>query len=47
MIGAAESIYGVTDAFSSERLGSTLIHRRQEVKAASSRLSSSTGMTQA
>jgi chemotaxis protein methyltransferase CheR len=29
MIGAAESIYGVTDAFSTERLGSTVIHRKQ------------------
>ena len=29
MIGAAESIYGVTDAFSTERLGNTVIHRKQ------------------
>ena len=29
MIGAAESIYGVTDAFSTERLGNTYIHRRK------------------
>ena len=29
MIGAAESIYGVTDAFSTERLGKTYVHRRQ------------------
>jgi chemotaxis protein methyltransferase CheR len=28
MIGAAESIYGVTDAFSTERLGNTVVHRR-------------------
>jgi chemotaxis protein methyltransferase CheR len=26
MIGAAESIYGVTDAFSTERIGSTVLH---------------------
>jgi len=26
MIGAAESIYGVTDAFSAERIGSTVLH---------------------
>jgi chemotaxis protein methyltransferase CheR len=47
MIGAAESIYGVTDAFSSERLGSTLIYRKQDIKATSSKWSSSPGMTQA
>jgi chemotaxis protein methyltransferase CheR len=29
MIGAAESIYGVTDSFSTERLGNTFIHRKQ------------------
>jgi chemotaxis protein methyltransferase CheR len=29
MIGAAESIYGVTDAFSTERLGNTLVHRKR------------------
>lgn len=29
MIGAAESIYGVTDAFAAERLGKTLVHRRR------------------
>ena len=29
MIGAAESIYGVTDAFSAERLGNTVVHRKQ------------------
>jgi chemotaxis protein methyltransferase CheR len=29
MIGAAESIYGVTDAFSTERLGNTVVHRKQ------------------
>ena len=28
MIGAAESIYGVTDAFSTERVGNTFIHRK-------------------
>ena len=29
MIGAAESIYGVSDAFATEQLGETMIHRRQ------------------
>jgi chemotaxis protein methyltransferase CheR len=29
MIGAAESLYGVTDAFSTERLGNTVVHRKQ------------------
>ena len=29
MIGAAESIYGVTEAFSTERLGNTVVHRKQ------------------
>jgi chemotaxis protein methyltransferase CheR len=28
MIGAAESVYGVTDDFSTERLGNTMIHRK-------------------
>ena len=28
MIGAAESIYGLSDAFTTERLGNTYIHRR-------------------
>lgn len=28
MIGAAESLYGVTDAFSTERLGTTVVHRK-------------------
>jgi chemotaxis protein methyltransferase CheR len=28
LIGAAESIYGVTDSFSTERLGNTFIHRK-------------------
>jgi chemotaxis protein methyltransferase CheR len=28
MIGAAESLYGVTDAFSTERVGTTFIHRK-------------------
>jgi len=28
MIGAAESVYGVTDDFSTERLGNTTIHRK-------------------
>jgi chemotaxis protein methyltransferase CheR len=28
MIGAAESIYGVTDSFSTERVGNTFIHRK-------------------
>jgi chemotaxis protein methyltransferase CheR len=29
MIGAAESIYGVTDAFSTERIGNTVVHRKR------------------
>jgi chemotaxis protein methyltransferase CheR len=29
MIGAAESLYGVTDAFSSECLGNTIVYRKQ------------------
>jgi chemotaxis protein methyltransferase CheR len=29
MIGAAESIYGLTEDFSTERIGDTLIHRKQ------------------
>jgi chemotaxis protein methyltransferase CheR len=29
MIGAAESLYGVTDAFSREPLGNTIVYRRQ------------------
>jgi chemotaxis protein methyltransferase CheR len=29
MIGAAESIYGVTDAFSTERVGNTFVHRKK------------------
>lgn len=29
MIGAAESIYGLTDTFSTERLGNTFIHRKR------------------
>ena len=29
MIGAAESLYGVTDAFSTERLGNTVLYRKQ------------------
>jgi chemotaxis protein methyltransferase CheR len=29
MIGAAENIYGVTDAFSNERFGNTVIYRKQ------------------
>jgi chemotaxis protein methyltransferase CheR len=28
MIGAAESIYGVTNAFATERLGNTVVHRK-------------------
>ncbi len=28
LIGAAESLYGVTDAFATERLGSTVVHRK-------------------
>jgi chemotaxis protein methyltransferase CheR len=30
MIGAAESLYGVTDGFSTERLGNTIVHRKQK-----------------
>jgi chemotaxis protein methyltransferase CheR len=29
MIGAAESLYGVTDAFATERFGSTVVYRKQ------------------
>ena len=29
MIGAAESLYGVTDAFSRELLGNTVVYRKQ------------------
>jgi chemotaxis protein methyltransferase CheR len=29
MIGAAESLYGVSDAFSSEEVGNTLVHRKK------------------
>lgn len=29
MIGAAESIYGVTEAFATERFGSTVVHRKR------------------
>jgi chemotaxis protein methyltransferase CheR len=29
IIGAAESIYGVSDAFSAERLGDTVVHRKR------------------
>lgn len=29
IIGAAESIYGLTDGFSTERLGNTVVHRKQ------------------
>ncbi len=29
MIGAAESIYGLTDVFSTERIGNTVVHRKQ------------------
>lgn len=29
IVGAAESIYGVTDAFSTERIGNTVVHRRR------------------
>jgi chemotaxis protein methyltransferase CheR len=29
MIGAAESLYGVSDAFSSEEVGGTLVHRKK------------------
>jgi len=29
MIGAAESLYGVTDAFSTERLGNTVVYRKR------------------
>jgi chemotaxis protein methyltransferase CheR len=28
LIGAAESLYGITDAFASERLGGTVVHRK-------------------
>ena len=29
MIGAAESLYGVTDAFATERFGNTVVYRKQ------------------
>jgi chemotaxis protein methyltransferase CheR len=29
MIGAAESLYGVTDAFATERFGKTVVYRKQ------------------
>ena len=29
MIGAAESLYGVTNAFATERFGSTVVYRKQ------------------
>ena len=29
VIGAAESLYGVSDAFTTERLGNTVVHRKR------------------